>query len=55
MALNELAETGVNIYTQLAGKPYQEFEIFDIDDITRKLTNIDPAKAIKIYLILSVL
>ena len=43
MALNELAENGVNIYTQLAGRPYQEFELFDIDDITRKLTNIDPA------------
>lgn len=43
MALNELAENGVNIYTQLAGKPYQEFELFDIDDITRKLTHIDPA------------
>tara|TARA_A100001388_G_scaffold40948_1_gene26245 strand:- start:19896 stop:25541 length:5646 start_codon:yes stop_codon:yes gene_type:complete len=47
MAMNELAETGVNIYKQLAGEPYQEFEIFDIDAITRNLTHVDPEKANK--------
>lgn len=47
MAVNELAETGINIFGQMAGKEYQEVEIFDIDEITKKLTNFDPEEANK--------
>ncbi len=42
MALNELHEGGINIFRQMGGLPFKEYELFDIDSITRKLTDVDP-------------
>ena len=42
MALNEFSEGGINFFRQMGGLPYKEYELFDIDAITRKLTDVDP-------------
>ena len=42
MALNELHEGGINLFRQMGGLPYKEYELFDIDSITKRLTDVDP-------------
>lgn len=42
MALNEASEGGINLFRQIGGLPYKEYELFDIDSMTRKLTDVDP-------------
>ena len=47
MAINELYDGGINFFREIAGQEYKEFEVFDIDGITEKLTLVDPQQGNK--------